>query len=507
MDKKLKNAADKIKMPEDMKERIIRACESAEENNITRIDSADGYTEVASGTDRVTSRSRIIRTVGAAAACMVLLAGIGTTGVLLHRQNSNIAGSSAASDAEHSCPFGDFSTFDYSFDAGDGKYGNYSAETYAKLTDFLNNFNWGESVEKEAGRDKEADVEEPMYNIKWTMGDTPPIDCNIHIASDGYVFYQESMMDFETEAMKAIIENSKWYRIDFDAFDRGVQEIITLDSAQSEPDTLYPFGNFEDFEFSLINVDGNIVEYSPELYAELANFLNTFDWGERHEFGDSDEPTYLRLKDVKMYHINWEYEYDNGYATVTQKRTIQVMGGNKAFYYCYEPISNSNEMHCVDREWHEIDFAAFDRGVKEILAKYQAEAPTEAIESAELFYGDHEKLTSANEETMAKLEAFLKNDFIKMLEPTLSDDIVGGRKYYVEYYFKSDGNKKRRETYYIYMDGFVERRMYVADENGEWQSTGDESYQIDMTKLESMLKDDIGVELPEFAQININKAD
>ena len=108
---------------------------------------------------------------------------------------------------------------------------------------------------------------------------------------------------------------------------------------------------------------------------------------------------------------------------------------------------------------------------------------------------------------MAKLDAFLKNDFIKMLEPTLSDDIVGGRKYYVEYYFKSDGNKKRRETYYIYMDGFVERRMYVADENGEWQSTGDESYQIDMTKLESVLKDDIGVELPEFAEININKVD
>ena len=238
MDKKLKNAADRIKMPEDMKGRIIRACESAEENNITRIDSADGYTEVASGTDRVTSKGRIIRTVGAAAACMVLLAGIGTTGVLLHRQNSNIAGSDVISEGEHSSPFGDFSTFKYSFDAGDGKYGNYSAKTYAKLTDFLNNFNWGESVEKEAGRDKEADVEDPMYDIKWTRGDTPPIDCNIHIANDGYVSYQESMMDFETGGQMPLTENSKWYKIDFDAFESGINEIIALekDITQSETD-------------------------------------------------------------------------------------------------------------------------------------------------------------------------------------------------------------------------------------------------------------------------------
>lgn len=238
MDKKLKKAADKITMPEDMKERIIMACESAEKNNITRIDNEEGYAEVVSGTERVAPRSRIIRTVSAAAACLVLLAGIGTTGVLLHRQNSNIAGSSAASDAEHSCPFGDFSTFDYSFDAGDGKYGRYSAETYAELSDFLNKFDWGESVEKEAGRDKEADVEDPMYDIKWTRGDTPPIDCDLHIANDGYVSYQESMMDFETGGQMPLTENSKWYKIDFDVFYSGIKEIIAQekDITQSETD-------------------------------------------------------------------------------------------------------------------------------------------------------------------------------------------------------------------------------------------------------------------------------
>ena len=237
MDKKLKNAADKITMPEDMKERIIRACKSAEKKNITRIDSDDGYTEVASGTDRIGSRGRIIRTVSAAAACMVLLAGIGTTGVLLHRQNSNIPSSNVSENECRSCPFGDFSTFSYSFDAGDGKYGNYSAETYAALSDFLNKFDWGEAVEKEEGRDKEADVEEPMYNIKWTMGDTPPVESNLHIAKDGYVSYYEMMMNFETGTMEPI-DDFKWYKIDFDAFDSGIKDIIgqEKDTAQSETD-------------------------------------------------------------------------------------------------------------------------------------------------------------------------------------------------------------------------------------------------------------------------------
>ena len=44
MDKKLKNAADKIRMPEDMKQRIISAAELAEKNHVNTDN--DGYIEV-----------------------------------------------------------------------------------------------------------------------------------------------------------------------------------------------------------------------------------------------------------------------------------------------------------------------------------------------------------------------------------------------------------------------------------------------------------------------------
>ena len=351
MDKKLKNAADKIKMPEDIKERIIRACESAEENNITRIDSADGYTEVASGTDRVTSRSRIIRTVGAAAACMVLLAGIGTTGVLLHRQNSNIAGSDVISEGEHSSPFGDFSTFKYSFDAGDGKYGNYSAETYAKLNDFLNKFDWGESVEKEADRDKEADVEEPMYNIKWTRGDTPPIDCNIHIASDGYVFYQESMMDFETGGQMPLTENSKWYKIDFDAFESGIKDILAQDTDKT------PFGDFGTFDFVLTK--GNDEKVSDEFYDSIADYLNDFDWGD--EVADNELRTPQEVSEEIAYNLHWEIGGKDCHLYIEKDGHVH--------YNANVTDDESHEVTVIDERNFNIDFDAFDSGINEIIAQ------------------------------------------------------------------------------------------------------------------------------------------
>ena len=58
MDKKLKNAADKIRMPEDMKQRIISAAELAEKNHVNTDN--DGYIEVVSSSERMTSKTRLI---------------------------------------------------------------------------------------------------------------------------------------------------------------------------------------------------------------------------------------------------------------------------------------------------------------------------------------------------------------------------------------------------------------------------------------------------------------
>lgn len=369
MDKKLKNAADKIRMPEDMKQRIISAAELAEKNHINTDN--DGYIEVVSSAERVDPRRGIIRTISAIAACAVLVGGIGTTGFLLHRQNSTQMSGSEVSGTEcRSCPFGDFSEFDYRFDAGDGKYGRYSAETYAKLSDFLNKFNWGEELTEYETRTEEQDAK--VYHIKWTSGDTPPIECNIHIANDGYVFYQESMTDFETGVQKTIIENSRCYKIDFDAFNSGVQEIL----AQADAPT--PFGDFSKLDYILNANDAKYGELSDDVRANLSDFLNNFNWGD--EVGDSEieaNAKYLKFKEFDS-----EYVYDDRLESLNDDELIYTIAWHtsegyrhinivKGGYVSYTDFSNyiatDGVSVVIDSRCYKIDFDAFDRGIQEIL--------------------------------------------------------------------------------------------------------------------------------------------
>ena len=682
MDKKLKNAADKIRMPEDMKQRIISAAELAEKNHVNTDN--DGYIDVVSFAERVDPRRNIVRTIIAIAACAVLVGGIGTTGFLLHRQNSTQMSGSEVSGTEcRSCPFGDFSEFDYRFEAGDGKNGRYSAETYAKLSDFLNKFNWGEELTEYETRTEEQDAK--VYHIKWTRGDTPPVDCDIYISVDGFVTYQESMMGFESGAMETI--GSKCYKIDLDAFDRGVQEIL----AQADAPT--PFGDFSEFEYSLDAQDGKFGEYSAETYAKLSDFLNKFNWGVELGMSEAENDDETGLQDLfyEKYTITWTKG-----DTPPVNCNIYV---SKTGYVLYnEDIEylETDEDHFIESRSYRIDFNAFDRGITDILtgksdtavsdtltgeddsittelgekcetegweyliknvdvtksgegmtpfpeghyscnengdltcdssyiiadmeltnkssddrslyinstridlynynaeeldfktsmeataytfngersiyagdffktdfkagetktfrvgyviddeyldknydiirieinhsgmaasdkniryynlgedtnlnviAQKQAKPNTEAFEYAELLFGQHERLTPTDEEGMAKFEDFVRNDFIKMLEPTSSDDIVRGVTYSILTSYRLDDNKRRQANYFIFTDGFVECNEYKTDEKGEMQLTNTEKYKIDVDKLESVLKDEIGVELPEYREININKVD
>lgn len=350
MDKKLKNAADKIRMPEDMKQRIISAAELAEKNHVNADN--DGYIDVVSSAERVDPRRNIIRTISAIAACAVLVGGIGTTGFLLHRQNSTQMSGSEVSGTEcRSCPFGDFSEFDYRFEAGDGKNGRYSAETYAKLSDFLNKFNWGEELTEYETRTEEQDAK--VYHIKWTRGDTPPIDCDIYISVDGFVTYQESMMGFESGAMENI--GSKCYKIDLDAFDRGVQEIL----AQADAPT--PFGDFSKLDYILNANDAKYGELSDDVRANLSDFLNNFNWGEEISDDQLSEEEKNRSQ-MNLHSLEWRSEdkiyglavMEIGYAVYNVQKVTNVKGYGEVL----EPESV---------QLYRVDYEAFDRGLQAVL--------------------------------------------------------------------------------------------------------------------------------------------
>ena len=466
MDKKLKNAADKIRMPEDMKQRIISAAELAEKNRVNTDN--DGYIDVVSSAERVDPRRNIIRTISAIAACAVLVGGIGTTGFLLHRQNSTQMSGIEVSGTEcRSCPFGDFSEFDYRFDAGDGKYGRYSAETYAKLSDFLNKFNWGEELGmSEAENDDETGLQDLVYEkytITWTKGDTPPVNCNIYVSKTGYVLYNEDIEYLETDEDHFI--ESRSYRIDFNAFDSGIMEIL---SKADEAPT--PFGDFTTFDYTLNANDGKYNDLSDDKRAKLSDFLNKFAWGEEISTDELTEEEKSE-SEVKLHYLEWRIE-NKVYGLVINDLGLAVYNVSKV----NKVAGNREELKQESVKLYRVDYEAYDKGITEILAKYKAEAPTEAFEYAELLFGQHERLTPTDEEGMAKFEDFVRNDFIKMLEPTSSDDIVRGVTYSILTSYRLDDNKRRQANYFIFTDGFVECNECETDENGEMQLTNTEKY-------------------------------
>lgn len=556
MDKKLKNAADKIRMPEDMKQRIISAAELAEKNHVNTDN--DGYIDVVSSAERVDPRKNIVRTISAIAACAVLVGGIGTTGFLLHRQNSTQMSGSEVSGTEcRSCPFGDFSEFDYSFDAGDGKYGRYSAETYAKLSDFLNKFNWGEElVMSEAENDDETGLQDLVYEkytITWTKGDTPPVNCNIYVSKTGYVLYNEDIEYLETDEDHFI--ESRSYRIDFNAFDRGITDILTGKSDTAVSDTLTGEDDSittelgekcetEGWEYLIKNVDvtksGEGMTPFPEgHYSCNENGDLTCDSSyiiadmELTNKSSDDRSLYMNSTRIDLYNYNAE-ELD---FKTSMEATAYTFNGERSIYagdffktdfkagetktfrvgYVIDDEYLDKNYDIIRIEINHSGMAASDKNIRyynlgedtnlNVIAQKQAKPNTEAFEYAELLFGQHERLTPTDEEGMAKFEDFVRNDFVKMLEPTSSDDIVRGVTYSILTSYRLDDNKSRQENYFIFTDGFVECNEYKTDEKGEMQLTNTEKYKIDVDKLESVLKDEIGVELPEYREININKVD
>lgn len=557
MDKKLKNAADKIRMPEDMKQRIISAAELAEKNHVNTDN--DGYIDVVSSAERVDPRKNIVRTISAIAACAVLVGGIGTTGFLLHRQNSTQMSGSEVSGTEcRSCPFGDFSEFDYSFDAGDGKYGRYSAETYAKLSDFLNKFNWGEElVMSEAENDDETGLQDLVYEkytITWTKGDTPPVNCNIYVSKTGYVLYNEDIEYLETDEDHFI--ESRSYRIDFNAFDRGITDILTGKSDTAVSDTLTGEDDSittelgekcetEGWEYLIKNVDvtksGEGMTPFPEgHYSCNENGDLTCDSSyiiadmELTNKSSDDRSLYMNSTRIDLYNYNAE-ELD---FKTSMEATAYTFNGERSIYagdffktdfkagetktfrvgYVIDDEYLDKNYDIIRIEINHSGMAASDKNIRyynlgedtnlNVIAQKQAKPNTEAFEYAELLFGQHERLTPTDEEGMAKFEDFVRNDFVKMLEPTSSDDIVRGVTYSILTSYRLDDNKSRQENYFIFRDGFVECREYkIYEKTDEQFLIGTKNYQIDVDKLESVLKDEIGVELPEYREININKVD
>ncbi len=228
MSNKLKEEMEKITMSDKTKESIIAACEEAARNRSIARNDNNEYADHVYGVEKVKPRNRIMRSISAVAACALIAGGIGTTGVLLHKNGAAPTAEVPTTVAENEpveavSPFGDFSTLDFSIDTGDGVKNKYDDETQGKLAEFLNDFDWGEeasSEELEILPDDSKDYSGlKKYVISWKEDD---MIYTLGIAEIGYAAFNSTRL---TDNGGELVESSA-RKIDFEAFDKGMQEIL-----------------------------------------------------------------------------------------------------------------------------------------------------------------------------------------------------------------------------------------------------------------------------------------
>ena len=231
MEKKIRSSAEKITMPDELRERIIDKCTEIEKAER----SGNGtYTDHVFTVERAQPH-RIRRVVSGLAACAVLAGGLGATGVFLHRQgNSNIGSDMAQVMTDEAVtPFGDFTQRDYVFCVADENDEVHEYENNAELADFLNKFNWVEETEPFAAEEAPS-----VYMVSWKNEEN---HYDLTISSDGiaeWKAYPNSFSreaDHEDEPIEPLF--IRYFRIDFNEFDSRVREILgaeTVDEPAEE---------------------------------------------------------------------------------------------------------------------------------------------------------------------------------------------------------------------------------------------------------------------------------
>ena len=239
MKNNLKDEMEKIKMSDKTKERIIAACEEAARNRSIEKTNNSEYTDHVFTAERVKPRNRIMRSISAVAACALLAGGIGTTGVLLHKQGNVPSTESetttvATKNVTAISPFGDFSTFEFSVDSGDGVKNKYDDETQEKLADFINNFSWGEEFPDTNIPDSYAkDSMDKFYRFSWRTDDKVH---TLMVIDSGVAAYNVSRL-VEENGVGSVGEETRAFHIDFAAFDKGMKEILKAET-ETETDKL-----------------------------------------------------------------------------------------------------------------------------------------------------------------------------------------------------------------------------------------------------------------------------
>lgn len=207
--KDMKSAADKITLSEEKKQEIIDEC-------VKNIDNTDFAGERVSGVERVKSRP-VLRFAAMAAACAVIVGGVGTTMHFMSRNGGSPSQFSEGltDEAEAPTPFGDFTEMYYWFIGGRSE----NPDDRIVVGEYLNSVEW-KSTELTDINTHTDDI--PEYIIDINEEDQHKL---IMIYADGVTACGELSADFdfnpEVVFTQQLFEDAPvtYYQIDYPGFD------------------------------------------------------------------------------------------------------------------------------------------------------------------------------------------------------------------------------------------------------------------------------------------------
>ena len=359
--------------------------------------SQDGYTEVASGTERIKRSNNMVRIVSSIAAVAVLAVGIGATGYMLHKnktlnpgisdedviftQPTETTAVSIASPASAS-PFGDFEkTFFYFHIRNSNK--EYSDETYGRLAKYLNTFSWGEG-EEIAAKDmpEEGQYGGWYYCIGWEQGE---FYNDIYVMENGKAFFEKLKYEADDSDPDRLVftpQEYALYEIDFDTFTKGIEDILEQDVPYTG-DNLSPrdirelsVGEFMSAEL-YSEKDGqseNIVPENDSTKKSLEKFLRD-DFITMLSKGDTEESTGEKLYTVVRYFKTSD--------TTTRREDCFIYEDGTVKLCSYLLLSTDGGI-LRKKEYYRIDTEGFETKLEDILSgKYDGKSPDKTEKTTE----------------------------------------------------------------------------------------------------------------------------
>ena len=253
------------------------SAKNADNKNDINKNTEEEYIDVVSGTDNISFSNNRLRIVSTWAVAVVLVTGIGATGIMLHKNKANIPDVSDTSElsevdvsytesteptnaanSDAVAPFADFKKIYFSLYSLNGTdNAEYSDETYEKLAVFLNTFNWGK--ENDIAQEDIPDFDEYSgngYDICWKSGD---LYFNTYITENGKAYYIKTQCIPNGGCFDYPVLESLVFDIDYKAFDKGINDILSSNIADAAHQSLsFEFLNFRslwhgglDFQFNV----------------------------------------------------------------------------------------------------------------------------------------------------------------------------------------------------------------------------------------------------------------